>query len=149
MAIRRGRGQFSAPTTRSGKSFTYSGRRVLVRSGNQQFVLNWNGAAVQAAVLVAVESALRKLSNEALQYMQSIVPVDTGRLRDSCFVEVSVFGGRIRVSIGADTRYAIFVELGTSSHPAKPYIRPTYDYVVRILPELLKKEAASRASRVA
>ena len=139
----RSRGQFTAPTTRSGKSFTYDQRRVLIREG-VQLQLSWNGNKVRDAIIQSVESALSNLSDDALAYMQSIVPIDTGRLRDSCFVQLEVRAGRVRLVIGADTRYAIFIELGTSRRAASPYIRPTYDYVVQRLPALLRKEVASR-----
>lgn len=139
----RSRGQFTAPTTRTGKSFVHDGRRVLIRDG-AQFQLTWNGQRVADQVLDAVVRALSNLSDDALAYMQSIVPVDTGLLQSTCFVIIDASTGRIRLVIGADTRYAIYIELGTSRRPATPYIRPTYDYIVRRLPTLIRKEVARR-----
>lgn len=143
MAFRRGRGQFSAGTTRSGKSFVHDTRRVLKRPG-VTFQLQFNGQKVTEAIFAAIDSALNGLSDEALAYMQSIVPVRTGNLRDSCFVDVTN-DGRIRIRIGADAYYAIYIELGTSKRAATPYIRPTYDYVVAKLPSILRKGVASGA----
>ena len=92
MAYRaRGRGQFTAPTSRSGRSYTYAGRRVLLREGN--FQLTWNGGLLVQAVLEAVDNAFQALSVDALEYMQSIVPVDTGQLRESCYAIVDTGGG--------------------------------------------------------
>lgn len=144
MAFRvRGRGQFTAAESRSGRGFVYSGRRVNI--GGNAFQLNWNGPQLTALIMAAVQQGLSNLSDEALAYMQSIVPVKTGALRDSCFAIVQVGNtGRIQVIIGASTPYAVYVELGTRFRGATPYIRPTYDYVIRQLPELLKREVASR-----
>lgn len=144
MAYRfRGRGQFTAPSSRSGRAYTYSGRSVRLKEG--PFVLTWNGPALYAALQNALIEAFSNLSDQALSYMQSIVPVDTGQLRDSCYVVVNVVNDRIQVKIGAAASYAVYVELGTSSHSAQPYIRPTYDYVISILPSIVKQEVARRA----
>lgn len=141
--FRRGRGQFTAPTSRSGKAYTYSGRRVVLKGDH--FQINWNGPEVVAQVLNAIENGLRNLSDNALAYMQGIVPVDTGALRESCYVVVDAESNRIRVVIGASQYYAVYVELGTSSHSAQPFIRPTYDYVVQNLHRILSSEVKRRA----
>lgn len=143
MAYRfRGRGQFTAPSSRSGKAYTYAGRRVLLRENN--FSLEWNGPQIITEVLNAVTYAISNLSDEALSYMQSIVPVDTGELRDSCFAQVFTSNGKISLVIGASARHAVYIELGTSSHSAQPFIRPTFDFVVQKLPGIIKAEVASR-----
>ena len=140
--FRRGRGQFTAPESRRGQQYTYAGRRVLLKSEN--FQLSWNGPQIMTAIMNAVVGGLQNLSDDALDYMQSIVPVDTGDLRDSCFVVVSVDGGRIKIEIGATMKYAVYVELGTSKMAAQPYIRPTYDFVVANLRTFLRDEVRSR-----
>lgn len=140
----RGVGQFTAPESRSGGAYTYAGRRVLIKGEN--FQLNWAGPEVVNEILQALQAALQDLSVEALDHMQSIVPVDTGALRDSSFATVEVGdSGRIQLVIGAGMPYAVYVELGTSSRPAQPYIRPTFDLVIRVLPRILKAEVESRA----
>ena len=144
MAYRfRGRGQFSSGTTRSGKSFNYSGRRVLLKGDN--FELNWAGPQVIQQVLDAVSNAIQALSVAGLEYMQQIVAVDTGKLRESCYAEIDISGGTVRLVIGAGEPYAIYVELGTFKMEAQPYIRPTFDYIIKILPEIFKSEVARRA----
>ncbi len=140
--VRRGRGQFSAPTSRSGRGYNYSGRSVQVKG--DKFELTWNGPQLYAEIMNKVAGALQELSDKALNYMQSVVPYDTGALHDSCFVIVDIVNGRIRVIIGANTPYAVYVELGSSRNSAQPYIRPTYDYIVSILPSLLRSEVGRR-----
>lgn len=139
----RSRGQFSVGQSRTGKSFTYAGRRVLIRDGN--FELNWSGGQVIQEILDSVEFAFQALSVSALEYMQNTVPVDTGDLRESCYAEIDVTSGNIRLVIGAGMPYAIYVELGTFRNAAQPYIRPTFDYIVSIIPEILNNEIARRA----
>lgn len=143
MAYRfRGRGRLTSPTSRSGRGYVYSGRSVQIRG--EKFQLTWNGPQVMAELFEALSDAFATISDSALSYMQSIVPVDTGRLRDSCFVQIEEQLGRITVIIGADTPYAVYVELGTSSRPAQPYIRPTFDYVMSILPAVVRNEVRRR-----
>ena len=55
-----------------------------------------------------------------------IVPVDTGRLRDSILVETpTMTGDEIRCVISANTDYAIYVEMGTWKMVARPYLKPS------------------------
>lgn len=144
MAYRfRGRGQFTAPTSRSGRGYVYAGRSVKLQSEN--FQLSWNGPQVVNALYDALVDAFSKVTDDALDYMQTIVPVDTGKLRDSCYVSITENYGRLRIQIGATAYYAVYVELGTSSRSAQPFIRPTYDYVLRILPGIVRNEVRSRA----
>lgn len=146
MAYRvRGRGQFTASTTRSGKSFNYSGRNVKIAGDN--FQLNWNGPEMIQEVLEALSQALSALSVEALERMRQIVPVDTGDLRESCFVDIDITGTRLQLIIGAGMPYAIYVELGTFKTPAQPFLRPTFDFILQVLPFILNSEVAKRASR--
>lgn len=140
--FRRGRGQFTAPTSRSGRGYVYAGRSVRLKGDN--FELTWNGPQIAVQIMDALVGALQSLSDTALAYMQEIVPVDTGALKESCFVQVLVVGTRVQVVIGANTPYAVYVELGTSKNAAQPYIRPTYDLVLRLLPGVIKAEVARR-----
>jgi HK97 gp10 family phage protein len=144
--FRRGRGQFVAPTSRSGVSYTHAGRRVLIREKN--FSLEWNGPALADMIMGALFSAFTEISDVALDYMQSIVPVKTGALRDSCFVDIGQSSnGRLSISIGATMPYAVYIELGTMYRDATPYIRPTYDFVVKVLPGVIRSEVANRSGR--
>lgn len=145
MAYRlRGRGQFTSGVTRSGRSFVHDSRRVLVRGNN--FTLNWNGPAIVASLQQSLANSLEILAQDALRYMQSIVPVDTEDLRNSCYANITIQADRMSVEIGASMPYAIYVELGTSSHTAQPYIRPTFDYIRSKLPGILQAEVRKNAN---
>lgn len=138
----RGAGHFTAEQTRSGNAFIHAGRRVTI--DGEGFQLNWNGPEVVQAIEEAIVSALSELADDALTYMQSIVPVKTGALRDSCFAQITVENGRLVLSIGATAPYAVYVELGSIRNAAQPYIRPTFDLIKSKLPDLIRKEVASR-----
>jgi HK97 gp10 family phage protein len=143
----RGKGQLTALYSRNdNKAFYYSGTRVLIQS--KDFQLNWYGPEVAAAVINGLVDAFNQLSDDALVYMKSIVPVDTGNLRDSCFatIQQDQASGRMYLVIGAGMPYAIYVELGTVNTPSQPYIRPTFDYVMQKLPGIVREEVARRAN---
>lgn len=148
MAYRfRGRGHFTAEQTRSGQSFVHTGRRVTI--DGDHFQLNWNGPQLVEVLTQGLVDAINNVGDDALNYMKSVVPVDTGALRDSCYAQVSVDNGRLKLEIGATAPYAIYVELGTYKMAAQPYIRPTFDYLIRLLPVVIKAEVARRASSAA
>jgi HK97 gp10 family phage protein len=60
---------------------------------------------------------------------KALVPVDTGFLRDS--IDMAVEGGTTTANaeIGATAPYGGFVEYGTSTNPAQPYMRPALDTI--------------------
>ena len=60
---------------------------------------------------------------EIIDYAQSIVPVDTGFLRNSAFIQVQPQD----VLIGFEAPYASYVEFGTYKMAAQPYLRPAFD----------------------
>lgn len=72
--------------------------------------------------------ALDKLwisGNKIADDARLIVPVDTGRLRDSIVAETPIMSGdEIRCVISANTEYAIYVEMGTYKMKSKPYLKP-------------------------
>jgi HK97 gp10 family phage protein len=57
------------------------------------------------------------------QRSQELVPVDTGFLKKSGFIQQQ--GDDVQVGYDAD--YASFVEFGTSKMAAQPYLRPAID----------------------
>lgn len=77
----------------------------------------------KAALLgeVAAKAAGDELARDVADEARRIVPVDTGRLRDS----ITTDGGRVFT----DAPYAIHVEYGTSDTPAEPFMRPAADTV--------------------
>jgi HK97 gp10 family phage protein len=85
------------------------------------------------------EAGIKELEKRAEEYLagladkikdeaKSIVPVRTGKLRDS--IEV-IDGETNKIKyIGSDVDYAIYVELGTVKTDPKPYLRPAlYDVI--------------------
>jgi HK97 gp10 family phage protein len=97
--------------------------------------------------------------------MQARVPVDTGDLRDSIAKKVSTskkgdsLSATVTVGPSYDTKnrkpgdtsqqpgvYGLFVEFGTKSSPAKPFMRPVFDATadkaVEILANVLKEDLA-------
>jgi len=111
------------------------------------FRFTWRGAAVANALDDAMQTAMEETAVEARTMAQGIVHVITGTLRASIFADVDARGasGRRTLVLGAHAPYAIFEELGTSSRPGHPYLRPVMD---RIAPKLTERlRAAVRSVR--
>ena len=70
-----------------------------------------NSALVQEAFRAACLRALERCGMEAEGYAKDLVPVDTGRLRNS--ISHKVDDGEPAVYIGSNTSYAPYVELAT------------------------------------
>jgi HK97 gp10 family phage protein len=62
-----------------------------------------------------------------LEESQSRTPVLTGNLRDSQHIEKTANGSELVI----DADYAFFVEFGTSTMSAQPFIRPAIDVAQR------------------
>lgn len=139
----RNRGQLLTGDSRSGRGFYYGGRRVLLMDVPGTEVV-WAGDGVAQFTEDVQEAAFSTLGRRGLQFMQSITPVDTGELRDSEYVEIFASGGRVQLQIGAQALHALFVELGTSTHSAQPFIRPTFDYLASVIGPTMQNEARAR-----
>ena len=116
-------------------------------SGGEGFAFSWEGARVARLSQEIIDAVCQTLGDRALAYMRSIVPVDTGFLRSSTFVEILRRGVQTVVVVGASAGYAIFVELGTRFMEAQPFIRPTFDWLTGQLPIVIRAEAAARGVR--
>lgn len=68
------------------------------------------------------EEAVAEFAQDVEDHMKGVVPVDTGRLRDS--IEAQQAGDGWTVG-PRGVEYAEFVENGTSRSPAQPYVAPT------------------------
>ena len=68
------------------------------------------------------EEAVAEFAADVETHMKGIVPVDTGKLRDSIKAEQAGNGYTVGPR-GVD--YAEYVEHGTSRSPAQPYVAPT------------------------
>lgn len=74
----------------------------------------------------ATEEAINAFADDVVVHMKGVVPVDTGKLRDSIKKE----GDGLNVTVGPrGVDYAAYVEYGTSRSPAQPYVRPTIEWV--------------------
>jgi HK97 gp10 family phage protein len=101
-----------------------------------------NGRFVVAKVDEAVQAAITAWAGRVLETAQSIVPVDTGELRDSGQVVVNGTHAAVEFTAG----HAIYVEYGTGRRGAaspgagpgpynpnwpgmraQPYLRPAFD----------------------
>lgn len=74
---------------------------------------------IEVAGEAATVSVKEQLAQEIAATARSLVPVETGTLRDSITAEP----GRVYT----DVDYAPFVEYGTSVDPAQPFLRPAAD----------------------
>jgi len=80
--------------------------------------------------------AVNKIHNLSVR----IVPVDTGRLRNSLHIKPSS-PGSLRYTIGDGVEYGVFVEYGTYKMRAQPFLRPAVDKVTyEIIPQLWEQE---------
>lgn len=99
-----------------------------------------NSQAVVDSIRAALRNGLEDIGAAAEYYAKSIVPVDTGRLRDSIGYAVN----DDTVTLYADTEYAIYVEYGTLTHRAQPYLYPsmaghTQEYVSMLVNAVANK----------
>lgn len=77
-----------------------------------------------------IESTIR-IESDAKQF----APVDTGRLRSSIKREIRDEAGRVYT----DVEYAPYVEFGTSSTPAQPYMQPAVEAERKRIPKEFRK----------
>lgn len=93
-----------------------------------------NSENVKSAYDQARERSLEIIGLTAEKYAKEIVPVDTGRLRNSITHEVDAKD----VYIGSNVEYAPHVECGTIHQKAQPFLRPaatehasTYNQIIQ------------------
>lgn len=71
------------------------------------------------------EQAINDFADDVVLHMKGVVPVDTGKLRDS----ISKKSEGLVIKVGPrGVNYAEYVEFGTSRAPAQPYVRPTIEW---------------------
>jgi HK97 gp10 family phage protein len=85
-----------------------------------------------------VEAVVRKSGHMVEAYAKQVVPVDTGTLKNSIMTE---FPDRFTTEIAPHTEYAIYVEYGTRSMAARPYMRPAAERVRPIFLQAMDKVA--------
>lgn len=102
--------------------------------------INFRDMNIDEAIKKGVTNALVGLGNIAVTQARYLVPVDTGRLRNSITWkmknEQGRVGGRVeddsisaptedlQMAFGTNVEYAPYVEFGTDKMAAKPYIMP-------------------------
>ena len=94
------------------------------------------------AVTEAQKKAAQRTADWAYLQARSLVPVDTGNLRDSIDYEIRQTEASFAVVIFAGAEYALYVELGTSRMQAQPYLRPVLDRIGEVHRRFLAEEVA-------
>lgn len=84
----------------------------------------------------AVGAIVRKAAFDIEANAKAVVPVDTGKLKNSI---TSEFPSPTKAIIAPHTDYAAFVEYGTRRQRAKPYMRPAAEKVAPAFIEALKR----------
>src|SRR6266568_1517509 len=73
---------------------------------------------------IAVNMALYRFAKATFDEAEATVPVDTGELHDSEYLEV----GDLKAEVGFDSDHAVYVELGTYKMAAQPYLLPAFEH---------------------
>lgn len=74
----------------------------------------------------ALEKA-KQVEKDLLRIARTLVPVDTGKLKDNLRTEIEKIKWGYRVTLYVDlgdVEYALYVEVGTRKMKAQPYITP-------------------------
>lgn len=80
--------------------------------------------ALQAGLRAKADAAVRKVALDVEAYAKSVVPVDTGNLKNSLSADKR---GDFEWWVHTNVEYAPFVELGTSRMHAKPFLTPAVE----------------------
>jgi len=87
----------------------------------------------------AARDAHRRVAERIADEMRSMVPVDSGALRDTIRVEVD--DDEVMVAVGnEETDYAVYVEYGTRNRAATPFVMPAISRVAASLEETMAAE---------
>lgn len=81
---------------------------------------------IAAALPVLTSAAVRKAALDVEAYAKTIVPVDTGALKNSITTE---FEGDFSATVAPHTEYDVYVEFGTRHMSAQPYMTPAAEVV--------------------
>ena len=86
--------------------------------------INYLQHIIDNTLKASIDRTLDQCGESAIQGAQSIVPVRTGRLRDSIRV---LQKSADFIIVGSDIEYAADVEFGTFRMEARPYMSPQAD----------------------
>jgi HK97 gp10 family phage protein len=81
-----------------------------------------------------IQNALSQAGDAGLQEARSLVPVASGKLRDSIYADVK---SSDTLAIGAKAEYAGYIEYGTSKRGATPFIEPAARLAASVLEDIL------------
>jgi len=84
----------------------------------------------------AVSAIVRKAAFDVEASAKAVVPVDTGKLKNSI---TSEFPSQTKAIVAPHTDYAAYVEYGTRKQRAKPYMRPAAEKVAPAFIEACKR----------
>ena len=89
------------------------------------FKLVWDKAIIEK-LAVKLDSDIEAAAELVAEEARSLVPVETGALRDSIRVKKSKFknGGYLITAGGPGAKHVNLVELGTYKMDKKPFLRP-------------------------
>ena len=91
--------------------------------------------ALQAGAQAKANMVIRKVALDVEAYAKSVVPVDTGNLKNS----LDAFQrDRLLWWVATNVEYAAFVEFGTSRMHARPYLTPAVERVRPVFNEAFK-----------
>lgn len=107
--------------------------------------IEWDGDDLMERMYQLADKVTDQMGTVAISTAQSLVPVDTGKLKSEIELKKSKFegGGCAIVAQGPgnyDRFYATFVELGVNGRPAHPYLRPAIKQVRRIFKKAIQDE---------
>lgn len=92
-----------------------------------RIVIQYNRlGAIAARLPETVRKVVRQAAYDVETNAKAVVPVDTGKLKNSISCE---FPSQTQAIIAPHTEYAAFVEYGTRRQRAKPYMRPAAERV--------------------
>lgn len=76
------------------------------------YKLTWRGSTVLREIDESIDSAMRDLQSDILNYLQTNLHRYTGQMADEAFAELTVESGKRRVlRVGSDAPHTIFHEL--------------------------------------
>lgn len=104
--------------------------------------IEWDDKKLLAEISGRVASGMDRACAFAADLAQARAPVRTGKLFASIAYEVSARGNVVEGRVGTLRKqafYAYFVEMGTKSTPAQPFLRPAVfengEEIVRLISE--------------
>lgn len=104
---------------------------------SSRIVIKYNNFGKLASKLPqAVSLIVRKTAEDIEANAKTVVPVDTGKLKNSI---TSEFPSLTKAIVAPHTDYAAYVEYGTRKMRARPYMRPSAEVIAPVFIEACKR----------